>query len=81
LTAGSREIESQEARKRSHFLMSELQSSLQLSRDRCKKLSRFFSTYSLVTSTFGQRDCSAAQISAIEYTRFVNTGYMRETVL
>jgi len=61
--------------------MNEFYSSLHLSQDRCKKLLRFFSTYSLRTSTFCQWDGSATQTSAIECTRYGNMGYMRETVL
>jgi len=46
--------------------MIEFYSSLRLSRDHCKKLLRFFLSYSLRTSTFVQLDWSAAQKSAIE---------------
>jgi len=50
------------ARKRSHFWMSEFWSSLQLSRDRCEKVLRFFSAYSLRTS---DHEASAPYLSDI----------------
>jgi len=81
LAAGSRGFRSQEARTRLHFWMSESRSSLRLSRDRCKKLLRFFTTYFIRSSTFGHWHWSAAQNSAIECTRYLNMGQMREMVL